>query len=165
MLDATQIFDGTLPNTGAAITVTRQSTNIIDLLAARDIGADDMIGIHVQTLAAFTSTVSTTLTVSFEVCDTSGGTYLTLLQTPAIPKAQLIAGVQLFAVVLPMNQLLNATAGILAAPGRYIALRYTVATGPFDTGTVMAWIAPNHDRVSFTTYPKNYTAYVAPGEI
>jgi len=165
MLDATQLFDGVLPSTGTAITTTRQSLNVLDLLTARDIGADDPIGIHVQCQAAFTSTVSTTLTVSFEVCDTAGGSYLTLLQTPPIPKAQLIAGAQLFAVVLPRNQFLNATSGILTAPGRYIALRYTVATGPFDTGSVMAWINPRADRNTFYAYPKAYTAYVAAGEI
>lgn len=165
MLDSTQIFDGTLPSTGAAITTTRQSTNILDLLVSRDLGADDPIGIHVVTTAAFTSTQSSTLVVSFEVCDTTNGSYLTLLQTPAIPKAQLISGVQLFAVVLPRNQLLNATAGVLAAPGRYIALSYTVASGPFDTGAVMAWISPRADRNTYWTYPRNYTTYVAPGEI
>ena len=165
MLDSTQIFDGTLPSTGVAITTTRQSTNILDLLTARDIGTDDMIGIHVLTTAAFTSTVSTTLTVTFEVCDTTNGTYLTLLSTPAIPKAQLIANINLFEVVLPKNQLLNGTTGIIAAPCRYIALRYTVATGPFDTGSVMAWIAPREDRNAFRAYPRNYTTYVAAGEI
>jgi len=165
MLDATQIFDGTLPSTGVAITTTRVSTNVLDLLVARDVGASEPLGIHVDVLATFTSTVSTTLTVDFEVCDTEGGTYLNILSSPVIPKAQLIAGTSIFRYALPVNQVLNAVAGILKAPGRYIRLNYTVATGPFDTGTVFAYLTPRMDRNAFYTYPKNYTAAVAAGEI
>ncbi len=165
MLDITQMFDGTPPTTGVAITTTRQSTNVLDMLAVRDVGADEPLGIHVLCMAAFTSTLSATLTVSFEVCDTAGGSYLTLLQTPPIPKAQLIAGEEIFRVALPVNQVLNATAGILAQPGRFIALRYTVATGPMDLGTVMAWINPRPDRNAFYAVPAAYSVAVASGEI
>ncbi len=165
MLDITQIFDGTAPNTGVAVTVTRQSTNVLDMLAARDVGADEPLGIHVLTTAAFTSTLSATLTVSFEVCDTAGGSYLTLLQTPPIPKAQLIAGTEIFRVALPVNQVLNATAGILAQPGRFIALRYTVTTGPMDTGAVFAYLNPRPDRNAFYAVPAAYSVAVAAGEI
>jgi len=165
MLDITQIFDGTAPNTGVAITTTRQSTNVLDLLAARDVGADEPLGIHVLCTATFTSTLSSLLTVSYEVCDTEGGTYLGLLQTMPIPKAQLIAGEEIFRVALPVNQVLNATAGVLAAPGRFIALRYTVTTGPFDTGSVFAYLNPRPDRNAFTTYSPSYTVAVAAGQI
>jgi len=165
MLDATQIFDGTLPNTGVAITTTRVSTNVLDLLTARDLGAAEYLGIHVDVLATFTSTQSATLTVDFEVCDTAGGSYLSILSSPIIPKAQLIAGTSIFRYALPVNQVLNATAGILKAPGQYVRLNYTVATGPFDTGTVMAYLTPRVDRNAFYSYPKNYTAAVAAGEL
>ncbi len=165
MIDITQIFDGTPPATGIAITTTRQSTNVLDLLAARDVGADEPLGIHVLCTATFTSTVSTTLTVSYEVCDTAGGSYLTLLQTPPIPKAQLIAGEEIFRVALPVNQVLNAVAGVLNAPGQFIALRYTVATGPFDLGAVFAYINPRPDRNAFTAYAPAYTTAIAAGEI
>lgn len=165
VLDATQLFDGTLPNTGSAITVTRVSTNVLDLLVARDVGASEPLGIHVDVLTTFTSTVSTTLTVDFEVCDTEGGTYLNILSSPIIPKAQLIAGSSIFRYALPVNQVLNATAGILKAPGRYIRLNYVVTTGPFDTGALMAYLTPRMDRNAFYTYPKNYTAATAAGEL
>lgn len=165
MLDLSQIFDGTPPNTGVAITTTRVSTNVLDLLVARDVGADEPLGIHVAVMAAFTSTVSTTLTIDFEVCDTVGGTYLNILSSPVIPKAQLIVGAPIFRYALPVNQILNATAGILKAPGRYIRLNYTVATGPFDTGSVFSYLTPRQDRNAYYTYPNNYTAAVAAGEI
>jgi hypothetical protein len=165
MLDITQIFDGTAPNTGVAVTTTRQSTNVLDLLAARDVGADEPLGIHVLVTEAFTSTLSATLTVSYEVCDTAGGTYLTLLATPPIPKAQLILGEEIFRVALPVNQVLNAVAGILKAPGQYIALRYTVATGPMDTGKVFAFLNPRPDRNAFVAVPATYSVAIAAGEV
>ncbi len=165
MLDITQIFDGTAPNTGVAVTTTRQSTNVLDMLAPRDVGADEPLGIHVLVTEAFTSTLSATLTVSYEVCDTAGGSYLGLVQTMPIPKAQLIIGEEIFRVALPVNQVLNATTGILAAPARFIALRYTVTTGPMDAGKLFAYLSPRPDRNAFYAVPAAYTVAVADDEI
>ena len=161
MIDATQLFDGTLPNTGAAITVSRASTNVLDLLAARDVGADESLGIHVLVTEAFAT--ATSLQVAYSVCATEGGTYLKLVETPAIPIAQLIVGADIFRVALPVNQILNATAGVLAAPGRFIRLDYIIVGAAATTGKVMAWLNPRPDRNALTSYPRNYTAYVAPG--
>lgn len=165
MLDATQIFDGTLPATGAAITVTRVSTNVIDWLTGRDMGAGAILGVHCDILQTFTAAGAATLTVDLEVCDTVGGTYLNILTTPALPVAQLIAGTSIFRYGFPVNQLLNATAGILKAPGRFCRLNYTVATGPMTAGSVMSYITPAKDRDVFYAYPSNYTAAVTAAEI
>lgn len=169
MLDATQLFDGTISASGVpagvAITSSRVSTNVLDLLVGRDIGADEPIGIHVDVTAAFTTTNSATLQIDFEVCDTAGGSYLALTYSPVIPAAQLIIGAPVFRVALPVNQILNATAGILNAPGRYIRLNYTVGTGVFSLGSVFSYINPRPDRNAYYSYPKNYTAFVASGEI
>lgn len=166
MLDATQIFDGTLgPTAGAAITVTRVSTNVIDWLTGRDMGAGGILGLHVDVLQTFTAAGGATLTVDLEVCDTVGGTYLQVLPSPVLPVAQLIAGEPIFRYGVPVNQLLNATAGILKAPGRFMRLGYTVATGPMLTGTVFSYITPALDRDVNYNYPSNYTVAVAAGEL
>lgn len=169
MLDATQLFDGTISAAGVpagiAITSTRVSTNVLDLLVGRDLGADEPIGIHVDVTTAFTTTNSATLTIDFEVCDTAGGSYLALTYSPVIPVAQLIIGAPIFRVALPVNQVLNATAGILKAPGRYIRLNYAVGTGVFSAGAVFSYISPRQDRNTYYSYPNNYTAAVAAGEI
>lgn len=167
MLDLTQIFDGTFSGTpavptGVAITTTRVSTNVLDLLTGRDVGADEPLGIHCQVLVALTG--ATSLKVNFEVCDTAGGTFLSLVESPVIPVAQLIAGAPIFRVTLPVNQVLNATAGVLKTPGRYIRLNYTVV-GTFGAGTIFSYLTPRQDRNAYYSYPNNYTAAVAAGEI
>jgi hypothetical protein len=168
MLDATQIFDGTftgtpLVPTGVAITATRVSSNVLDLLTARDLGADEPLGIHVlvtQTFATLTS-----LTVDLEVCATAGGSFLNILSSPVLPVAQLIAGQEIFRYSLPPNQLLNAAAGVLNAPGQFIRLNYTVAGSNATAGAVFAYLNPRPDRQVFTAYPRNYTAATTSGEL
>lgn len=169
MLDATQLFDGTISGagvpTGVAITSTRVSTNVLDLLTGRDLGADEPIGLHVDVTTAFTTTNSATLQIDFEVCATAGGSYLATLYSAVIPAAQLIIGAPIFRYALPVNQVLNATAGILNVPGRFIRLNYVVGTGIFSAGAVFSYINPRPDRNAYYSYPKNYTAAVAAGEI
>lgn len=173
MLDQNLIFDGTLNATtgvpaGVAITAsatTVASTNILDLLVARDLGVDDYAELHVDVTVAFTTTNSATLSVAFQTCATTNGTYVTLLQSVAYPAAQLIAGAPIFRYAVPLNQELNSTAGILAAPGRYLRMLYTVGTGVFTTGSVFTYLNAGHDRQQFWVPPNNYTAYVAPSEI
>lgn len=166
MIDLTQVLDGTLnPTAGAAITVTRVSTNVIDWLVGRDMGAGALLGIHVDILQTFTAAGAATLTVDAEVCDTVGGTYLNILTTPAIPVAQLIAGTGIMRYAFPLNQVLNATNGILKAPGRFFRLNYTVATGPMTAGTVFAYLTPVMDRDQYYSYPSNYTAATTAAEV
>lgn len=166
MLDVTQILDGTLnPTAGAAVTVTRVSTNVIDWLTGRDMGAGEILGIHVDILQTFTAAGAATLVVNAEVCDTVGGTYLNILSSPVIPVAQLIAGSSIFRYGFPVNQVLNAVAGILKTPGRFFRLAYTVATGPMTAGTLMAYLTPELDRDVYYSYPANYTAATTSGEL
>lgn len=157
MIDATQIFDGTLnPTAGVAITTTRVSTNVIDLLTGRDMGAGAILGIQCFILTAFAG--GTSLQVDFEVCDTVGGTYLALTYSPVIPLAQLIVGAAIFRVGLPLNQVLNATAGVLKAPGRYIRLNYTVV-GTMSAGAIFSFVNPINDRGQYYSYPENYVTH------
>lgn len=163
MLDITQIFDGTPPNTGVAVTATRVSTNVIDWLTGRDMGSSNPLAIHVDILETFATLTS--LTVSLEVCDTVGGSYLSILSSPVIPVAQLIAGTSIFRYPIPVNEVLNATAGVLKTPGQYMRLRYTVAGSDATLGKVFSYITPLRDRDQNFNYPNNYTAAVAAGEL
>ncbi len=163
MIDSTQIFDGTLPNTGIAITTSRASTNVLDLLAARDVGAGEPLGVHVLITETFLT--CTSLTVDLAVCDTDNGTFLKIISSPVYPVAQLIAGVELFRYALPVNQLLNATAGVLKAPGRYVNLTYTIAGSTATAGKVFSYLNPRGDRNEFTVYSPAYTVAIAAGEV
>lgn len=165
MLDLSLIFDGTAPNTPVAITNTRVSTNVIDWLSARDVGADTPLALHVAILTAFTTTNSATLQVQYEVCSTAGGTFLPLILSPVVAATELIVGCPIFRYDLPVNQEKNATLGILNAPGRFGRLTYTVGTGVFSAGAVFSYITPRQDRNQYYSYPNNYTAYVAVGEL
>lgn len=165
MLDMTQIFDGTPPNTGAPITTTRVSTNVIDLLVNRDVGAGEPLGVHVLVTQTFVG--GTSLQVSLETCTTVGGTYNPIILSPVILTANLVAGVsgsEIFRYSIPPNEANNATAGLLLTPGEFLRLRYTVV-GTFSAGAIFAFINPRGDRNTLTTYPANYTVYVAPGEL
>lgn len=164
MIDANLIFDGTLgPATGIAVTATRVSTNVIDFLTGRDMGADEPLGIHVIVMQTFATLTS--LTVDLEVCDTVGGAYLNILSSPALPAAQLVANTEIFRYAFPVNQLLNAVAGVRNTPGRFARLAYTVAGSNATAGSVFAYLNPRPDRNVFNAYPRNYTAATAAGEL
>jgi len=164
MIDASLIFDGTLSSTpgvgpsGVALTATRVSTNVIDLLTGRDLGAGAVLGLHVDVLTAFTAGGAATLQIDFEVGATAGGTYYPLIYSPIIPVAQLIVGAPIFRVDVPLNQVLNATAGVPSTPGRFIRLNYTVVTGPFTAGALFSYLNPIIDRIQYYNYPNNYVA-------
>lgn len=178
MLDASLIFDGTVSAgplasigstasqvTGIGITNSRVSTNIIDWLTGRDVGASEPLGLHVDITQAFTTTNSATLQISYQVCDTTNGSYLDLILCPPTPVAQLILGAPIFRYALPVNQILNATAGVLKTPGRYAQLSYTVGTGVFTLGKVFSYLTPRLDRSAYYTYPNAYTVNTAAGEL
>jgi hypothetical protein len=172
MIDSSLIFDGTItgdPPTPVAITAnaaTQASTNIIDWLVGRDVGAGEDLGVHIDIMTAFTTTNSATLNIALQVCATTNGSYITILQgVGAIPAAQLIVGAPLFRYVIPVNQILNATAGVLGAPKRYMQLLYTVGTGVFSAGAVFSYLTPRRDRTEYYSYPNNYTASVVAGQL
>ena len=157
MLDANLIFDGTSPNTGAAITTTRVSGNVIDLLGNRDVGAGHDLELHVLVLQTFTAGGAATLQISVQSGnDSTAAANYDLLLSPVYALASLVAGKQLFRYKLPLYQENEVTG--LGKPGRYLNLKYTVSTGPMTAGSVFAYLTGGGDRdiQQSYQYPANY---------
>lgn len=117
---------------GTAITSTAASTNVIDLINARDLGVGDgpdgKINAMVTVGTAFTAAGAATLQVQAQA-SVDNSTWFTVSETDAIPKADLYAGA---VIQLPIGPMPPQAAGI----PRYYRLNYVVATGPMTAGTV-----------------------------
>lgn len=156
MLDASLIFDGTIATdgsgvpSGVALTVTRASTNVLDMLANRDIGVGDELELHLNVLTAFTAAGAATLQVAYQT-SADNATFVDIMLSPLYPVANLVPGARIFAYKLPVSQLLDD-----ATPNRYHRLNYTVATGPFTAGAIFAYVTGGGDRQSFRVYGPNY---------
>ena len=117
-----------------AVTVTANSTNIIDLgndeSEVQALNEKGVLQVMVQVTAAFASGTSIALTLTSDD-DVAFGSETTIVSTPAIAQAALVAGYQFKLSTLPViNE-------------QYIRLTYTVV-GTFDAGTIVAGL--NLDR-------------------
>lgn len=131
----------------AALTVTRNSTNVIDLLrAGQDIGNGENLWVEVSVPTAFTAGGSATLQVELVTsADAALGTPTVLHdQSAVIAVATLVAGFVLQFRFPVHNTML-----------RYLGLIYTVATGPMTAGNITAGIQKDIQRTK--AYPRNYT--------
>lgn len=128
ILDKSLQFD---PNP-TLITVTAASTNVLDMLAQRDmsIGEEFTFWALVTVIVALTSAGATTLQVQLQG-SVDNAVWATLAQSDAIPKANLVAGAT---IKVPLAPQAPQSAGI----PRYYRLNYVVATGPFTGGSVEA---------------------------
>lgn len=152
ILDQQLIFDGN-QNTagvlsGVALTSQTVSTNIIDLLNARDLG-EGLDGhpprLLVLMMTAAQSAGATTLVITLDG-STDSTTWVSYIATPSIAKATLAAGAQVMNVALP---------GVLPSSGpnpRYLRLGYTIGTGPYTAGTIFSAIVLGRDDAS-NAYP------------
>ena len=126
-----------------AVTATALSTLRPPLQDPRDVGKSTMWMVLLVT-TTFVSAGATTLDVDLVTDDLTGmaspATLQKLVPTP-IPKASLVQG---FKIVVPMR------------PGAYeqfIALNFTVATGPFTAGNLTAFV---------TDKPEDWRSYNDP---
>lgn len=136
------IIDGLLQFDPAlsAITVTRVSTNVIDLLNFRDIGdgASPPMMLYVAVSAAFTAAGAGTLMVQAQG-SIDNTTYFTYAESPAFSIAQLTPIGRLWVIAWPAVP--APVAGITALLGalpRYLRLNYVVSTGPMTAGSINA---------------------------
>lgn len=147
ILDRSLCFDGGDNITFAAITTTRDSTDVIDVGLNGQIGnARDMgVGMDLQLLVLsnrlFAGGTSVQISVQGAPDNGSGGqgTYVIYAQTPAITLAQLNASPGL---LFPIN-LPRPPYGGLGLP-RFYKLVYTVV-GTFTAGAVLSYLVLNRE--------------------
>jgi hypothetical protein len=138
------IIDGLLLFSSAqAITATAASTNVLDMVNARDMGAADpeiQVAIFVGT--AFSTTNAGTLTIALQG-STDNSTFTTYAQSRAYTAADMPAGAKLLPIELPAKSTQDALP-------RYYRLNYTVANA-FTAGTLTAMLVL--DRQDRYDYP------------
>jgi hypothetical protein len=121
------------------------STNVIDLLNARDIGVGDDVEIPVTVNTGFTGGTSLQIQLQESV---DNSTYVTIMETAAIPLANLGANTQIALIEVPPRP------SSMAALPRYIRLNYivvgTMTAGKVDAGILL-------DSLQTPIYPAGIT--------
>jgi hypothetical protein len=144
-------------DTNAAITTTRDSTNVIDLSQARDIGVSEetaTLDVIIQIMTAMVSATTTATLVTAIEGSTNNASYDILAETDAISTASLLAGVQVLNVHVPARKYVTGNGVAGSQPYRYLKINY-LCSNTFTAGNVSAWIgAGNEDSLS---YPSGFT--------
>lgn len=162
------ILDGALQFTGTAGTVsndspttgTQQSTNVIDLVNARDmgIGDDPALKLMVEILTTFTGGTSLQLQLQGAPDNGSGspGSYTTMWDSGAIAEASLLAGRYLANIDMPRTILALPNTGASAAQAlpRFLRLQY-ITVGTHGAGAIYGSIVL--DRQDYVAYPAGIT--------
>ena len=130
ILDKLTVFDWQ-----AALTATRASTDSLDLVNARDLGfsygTEPELIIRTLVTTALVSGGSSTLTLSFQG-STDGNTWTTYVSSPAIAKADLVAGYRYDMAWAP-----RLSGGAMP---QYIRMYYTVGTTDFTAGALSSFV-------------------------
>ena len=126
-----------------AVTTTAVSTKSIDTITAlRNIGSGNQIEVLVAVGTAFTAAGAATMTIALQD-SADNTTFADVLVSPAIAVASLAAGFEALRVRVP------------ATTRRYIALNYTIATGPMTAGALTAVL--ELDRQDNVARPSGFT--------
>lgn len=137
------------------ITATADSTNIIDLSIARDLGLGGAHELYLQVSVGAVFATLTSLNVQFLGAPDNGsgapGAYSLYAESGVIPVANLTAGAQLLRIPVPA-----VPAGYVLP--RFYKLTYTVAGSNATTGNVTAFITP--DRQANTAYAPGVTSFL-----
>ncbi len=162
------ILDGLLQFTGTAGSVsadspttgTQQSTNVLDLVNARDLGVGDSPALKLLAEILTTFTGGTSLQLQLQGAPDNGsgapGSYTTMWDSGAIAEANLVAGRYLANVDLPRTILALPNTGASAAQAlpRFLRLQY-VTVGTHGAGGLYAGIVI--DRQDYVAYPAGIT--------
>lgn len=157
-LDGNTIFTGTAglasAMTDSPTAGTQVSTNVLDLLNARDlgIGDDPALKLLIEVITAFT--VGTSLQVNLQGAPDNGagapGAYTTMWSSIVFTEAQLTAGVYIGNVDMP--RILGPTglqATAAQALPRFLRLQY-VSVGNHSTGSIVgAIVLDRQDQMSY----------------
>lgn len=126
-----------------AITATAASTNVLDMLNARDMGAADPdIQVAIYVITAFATTNAGTLTIQVQG-STDNVTFTTYAESRAYTSGDMAAGNKLLPIELPARSSADALP-------RYYRLNYVVANA-FTGGAVSAMLVL--DRQGDYAYP------------
>ncbi len=165
ILDANYLLSGTSSASGATYVVIGQaltsaglfttlaSSNVIDLVNARDMGEEGNpypLKIMVLCTAAFTSTGAATLQVLAQG-STDNTTYTTYAETPAIIATSITAGKMIANFDWP---------GVLPNDGalpRYLRLAYTNGVSAISAGSVISTLVLGRDMSPNRNYPPGYS--------
>ena len=144
------IIDGLLLFSSAQnlTTGTEVSTNVIDLLNARDMGVGDDPALKIAcfVITAFATTDSATLTIQAQG-STDNSTFTVYAQSRAYSAADLTAGEKLFPIDWPHRS--------VSALPRYLRLAYVCSTLHFTPGALTSMLVL--DRQDGTQYPAGIT--------
>jgi len=147
LLDGQLLFDATYTAAGGLLGVnqfsagiTTFSTNVLDMGTGRDMGQAPQGNATLQIGILITTTYlgGTSLNVALQG-STDNVTYNTYAESGAVPIASLVAGNNIFNVVIPGAQPDNT--GLIP---RYYRLSYT-CVGAFTAGAVIAWLGQTDD--------------------
>lgn len=116
-----------------ALTVTADSTNILDHGAKGDAIGEGNLDLVIQANGTFTGTGTTTITFALIVSADEAYTTPITLFSKTVAEADFAANQEFVKTKLPYGML------------RYSKLTYTVANGPAADGTIDAFLTPNAD--------------------
>lgn len=148
ILDKNLEFDNAL-----TLTVTANSTNVVDLGVARDLAASESpmkVVVGWSTLPNSGTPASTTVTIGVQT--SPDNSTWTTIESSGADIINTITANKPIQVRLPL--------GGSAAVNRYIRLTYTVGSGPLTAGVLYAYLTKDTDfnRPAQAMYPRNYVA-------